>query len=318
MFLSIVQKSDRKTLVIDCAELLKNSSDAGLVNSLAAQTGYWPVFTFLNNFNTWIDLASVGIIGQKAGLATSLPTQVQQVLSVVGGALANVSKSHRANLEAQARAERLRQKREQTDAHRRERIQRGEWHDGRLDCVAGNGVMSELGIGDEPMDDWGTESVAIVPEQPKNESASSPAEHAATEKKQVEDLSKNEATLEITQDPSEKKEKEGWRAALPSLPNVSLPSLPSLPSVNSLPTKIFGSDADKNTAPEEDSNSEGERRPPAPAEAEAVRALPILVIKNFAARTGVNKDAEEVLSVISTWAASLAENQVCFIHPSIE
>jgi len=28
-------------------------------------------------------------------------------------------------------------------------IQRGEWHDGRLDCVAGNGVMSELGIGDE-------------------------------------------------------------------------------------------------------------------------------------------------------------------------
>ena len=29
------------------------------------------------------------------------------------------------------------------------RIQRGEWHDGRLDCVAGNGVMSELGVGDE-------------------------------------------------------------------------------------------------------------------------------------------------------------------------
>jgi len=29
------------------------------------------------------------------------------------------------------------------------KIQRGEWHDGRLDCVAGNGVMSELGIGDE-------------------------------------------------------------------------------------------------------------------------------------------------------------------------
>ena len=25
----------------------------------------------------------------------------------------------------------------------------GIWHDGRLDCVAGNGVMSELGVGDE-------------------------------------------------------------------------------------------------------------------------------------------------------------------------
>lgn len=37
----------------------------------------------------------------------------------------------------------------------RERIQakiaRGTWHDGRLDCVAGNGIISELGIGDEPM-----------------------------------------------------------------------------------------------------------------------------------------------------------------------
>ncbi len=31
------------------------------------------------------------------------------------------------------------------------KIKRGIWHDGRLDCVAGNGVMSELGFGDEPM-----------------------------------------------------------------------------------------------------------------------------------------------------------------------
>lgn len=29
-------------------------------------------------------------------------------------------------------------------------IKRGAWHDGRLDCVAGNGVMSELGLGEEP------------------------------------------------------------------------------------------------------------------------------------------------------------------------
>jgi len=32
------------------------------------------------------------------------------------------------------------------------KIQRGEWHDGRLDCVAGNGIMSELGVGDERFD----------------------------------------------------------------------------------------------------------------------------------------------------------------------
>jgi RNA12 protein len=39
---------------------------------------------------------------------------------------------------------------------RMRKVQRGEWHDGRLDCVAGNGLMSELGIGDEAFgeNDW--------------------------------------------------------------------------------------------------------------------------------------------------------------------
>lgn len=47
-----------------------------------------------------------------------------------------------------------------------DRIQRGEWHDGRLDCIAGNGIMSELGIGDEkfgPDDaDGGTEEKELL------------------------------------------------------------------------------------------------------------------------------------------------------------
>jgi len=37
------------------------------------------------------------------------------------------------------------------ERHRRlDLIKRGAWHYGRLDCVAGNGVMSELGYGEEP------------------------------------------------------------------------------------------------------------------------------------------------------------------------
>ena len=35
------------------------------------------------------------------------------------------------------------------EAKIQERIRLGTWHDPRLDCVAGNGVMSELGVGDE-------------------------------------------------------------------------------------------------------------------------------------------------------------------------
>lgn len=56
---------ERRALVIDCGELHKATSDTALLSGLAAQTGYWPVFTFLNSMNSMIDLASVGLIGQK-------------------------------------------------------------------------------------------------------------------------------------------------------------------------------------------------------------------------------------------------------------
>jgi hypothetical protein len=40
-------------------------SDTKMVSALAQQTGYWPVFTFFNSMSNMIDLASVGLIGQK-------------------------------------------------------------------------------------------------------------------------------------------------------------------------------------------------------------------------------------------------------------
>ena len=40
-------------------------SDSKMVAALAQQTGYWPVFTFFNSMSNMIDLASVGLIGQK-------------------------------------------------------------------------------------------------------------------------------------------------------------------------------------------------------------------------------------------------------------
>ena len=42
-------------------------------------------------------------------------------------------------------------------------IKRGAWHDGRLDCVAGNGVMSELGLGEEPTFDSDLYSLPTPP-----------------------------------------------------------------------------------------------------------------------------------------------------------
>lgn len=52
-------------MVIDVGVLTKAGTDMALVSGLASQTGYWPVFSFLNSVNSIIDLASVGLIGQK-------------------------------------------------------------------------------------------------------------------------------------------------------------------------------------------------------------------------------------------------------------
>ena len=44
----MIAKTGRTTLIIDCRELLKATTDSQLVGTLATQTGYWPAFTFFN------------------------------------------------------------------------------------------------------------------------------------------------------------------------------------------------------------------------------------------------------------------------------
>lgn len=80
----------RRILTIDCAEIGKTGSDSGVVSALARQTGYWPVFSFLSSMNNLIDLASMGLIGQKAGFSTTVDEQMKEILEVVGGALKQV------------------------------------------------------------------------------------------------------------------------------------------------------------------------------------------------------------------------------------
>ncbi|KAG8967252.1 mitochondrial escape protein 2 [Tulasnella sp. 419] len=87
------REPERKVLTLDVAEIYKATNDSGLVTSLAKQTGYWPVFSFLSSLNNMIDLASMGLIGQKAGFSSSIETQLKEVLEVVGGALKQIVRS---------------------------------------------------------------------------------------------------------------------------------------------------------------------------------------------------------------------------------
>ncbi|KAF8184984.1 RNA12 protein-domain-containing protein [Mycena galopus ATCC 62051] len=227
---NVLRETGRRALTIDCRTLQNATSDSQLITVLAKETGYWPVFSFLNSFNHLIDLASVGLIGQKANLSSTPTEQVREMLAVVRTALQSVNSSHQRDAIRQIRRQAQEKERERMNTLRSEKIRRGTWHDGRLDCVAGNGVMSELGIGDELMED--DDNVALMGN----------AEHDQSEKRQEEHETKKKQKGQV--------------------------------------------------------------------EIEAVESLPIVVIRNFAAR-GSNR--EDIYDVLAEWAASLVENQLAHV-----
>ncbi|KAG5651523.1 hypothetical protein H0H81_008335 [Sphagnurus paluster] len=217
-----------KALVIDCQSMRQNAAtDAQVIASLATQTGYWPVFTFLNSLNNLIDLVSFGLIGQKAGLSSSLAEQLRQILTVVGTGLKGVGSSHRAAIERQIERIEYEEVHQEAEGRRKEKVRRGIWHDGRLDCVAGNGIICELGIGDEPM--LAGDEIALI--------------HDIDDKQSV--------------------------------------------------------------------NQEAKIKKQGAKETETIRALPIVVIRNYAMKIGSGQ--EELLIVLAQWIANLTENQVAHV-----
>ncbi|GAA5890442.1 hypothetical protein JCM6882_002922 [Rhodosporidiobolus microsporus] len=140
----------KNILTIDCDQLLKNArTDTKLVTSLADATGYWPQFVLASSLNNMIDLAAVGLIGQKAGFASSLDVQLKAILEVTSSALSSIAAASRARSAALQASTSSRH----DTAHSRDQIasqlRTDGVRDGRLDTVAGTGVMAELGGGIE-------------------------------------------------------------------------------------------------------------------------------------------------------------------------
>ncbi|TKY89947.1 hypothetical protein EX895_001245 [Sporisorium graminicola] len=83
---------DVQHLVIDCDAIAKTAkNDSLLIDALANETGYWPVFSWLSSINNMIDLAAVGLIGSKAGFATPTDAQLKQMLGVATNALNHIN-----------------------------------------------------------------------------------------------------------------------------------------------------------------------------------------------------------------------------------
>ena len=77
----------------------------------------------------------------QAGLSSSMENQVKEMLEVVGTGLRNVRSRQAKKLESIAQEIEACDREKISHSSREAAIRLGIWHDGRLDCVAGNGIM---------------------------------------------------------------------------------------------------------------------------------------------------------------------------------
>ncbi|KAH9842961.1 uncharacterized protein C8Q71DRAFT_720355 [Rhodofomes roseus] len=88
--------------------------------------------------------------------------QLEQIVEIVGTGIGRVNTTHRQQHDRAVQNAQLAALRHEEEVHVRERICAETWHDGRVDCITGNGVMSELGVGDDVFDHDSEEELHIV------------------------------------------------------------------------------------------------------------------------------------------------------------
>lgn len=80
-------------LTIDCSKLIESRSEAAFIKEIAAQVGYRPVFSWINNLSSLIDLIVQGVIGQKAGFSESVDTQFRNILESAARAIEDIAEA---------------------------------------------------------------------------------------------------------------------------------------------------------------------------------------------------------------------------------
>ncbi|ODQ53197.1 hypothetical protein SAICODRAFT_92276 [Saitoella complicata NRRL Y-17804] len=87
LVLNGVLKGRKNVLVLDCENLAEQHGDSNVIKAAANQTGYFPVFSWLNSMSSMLDLAAQGTIGQKTGFTETLETQFRKILQNTATAL---------------------------------------------------------------------------------------------------------------------------------------------------------------------------------------------------------------------------------------
>ncbi|GAA93978.1 uncharacterized protein L969DRAFT_92918 [Mixia osmundae IAM 14324] len=155
--------NQRNVLEINCEDIVRSAkNDNQLVSEIARQTGYWPVFGFLASLNSMLDLAAVGLIGTKAGFATSVDQQIKQIFEVTASSLKKLSdEAKQERTEALRKIEASKQTKTEKEKQVETAIMQGEVRDSRLQAVSGLESISEAGV--SPGQDSEKEIVAEGP-----------------------------------------------------------------------------------------------------------------------------------------------------------
>lgn len=83
-------KDWKNKLIIDCKPLQEARGDSSTIRALALQTGYRPIFSWMNSISGLIDLAAQGAAGVKTGFSETLDTQLQKILGTTASALKDI------------------------------------------------------------------------------------------------------------------------------------------------------------------------------------------------------------------------------------
>jgi hypothetical protein len=95
-------KGRSNILVIDCKPIAEARGDSATINSIAAEVGYRPVFSWMNSFSSLIDLAAQGTIGVKSGFSETLDTQLVKILTNTATALKQIALDDRSKSDKDA------------------------------------------------------------------------------------------------------------------------------------------------------------------------------------------------------------------------
>jgi hypothetical protein len=187
-------------------------------------------------------------------------------------------------------------------------VRMGNIHDGRLDCVAGNGIMGELGMGVEPEPQ--DERVSFTTSLAVSSTASvSPQAHAQDGVNSPE---------EGTPD-TEKEEKNDKRTLVPLLPIPAPTAQPQATSPEASATKLKSSRLGEYSqiyGPASIAKALAAAQPYDPAEDEGKSStadldqIPVVVIKGFDEKDAGAKGHDVLYSGMADWAAALVENKV--------